>query len=275
MKDFYDILGLDENAGESLIKSSYRKLASIYHPDKNPENQDKFIDINEAYKTLSNEALRNAYDKELKDFKSFKASQSENKVKPYRTRLRDGANVNLILDFTSDIEQKFQENKNIKEDLEKQEYFIDKIIEAERYIKCPSCNGEGKEKGTLSMPCPECRGTGNIKNKSSGVMEICRNCDGYGDIFLYKCKTCKGMARIKTSEKIKLNFSLKELLNGGDKNIIIFEGMGDAGAFGGKNGNLNVTVKIDEIILNKINKNGGSFLSKFSFFKLKQKQNIT
>ena len=74
------------------------------------------------------------------------------------------------------------------------------------------------------------------------------------------------MARIKTSEKIKLNFSLNELLNRGDKNII-FKNMGDAGAFGGKNGNLNITVKIDEKVLNKINKSGGGFLSKFSFFK--------
>ncbi|MGC8554757.1 MAG: DnaJ domain-containing protein [Candidatus Acidulodesulfobacterium sp.] len=269
MKDYYDILGLDENAGETLIKSSYRKLASIYHPDKNQENQDKFIEINEAYKTLSDAVLRNVYDKELKDYRAFRASQSENKVKPYRTRLRDGANVNLILDFTYDIEQKFKENKNIKADLEKQDYFIDKIIDLEHYIKCPSCGGEGKERGTLSIPCPECRGTGNIKNKSSGIMELCRNCDGYGDIFLYKCKTCKGMARIKTSEKIKLDFSLSELLNGGNKNLKMFENMGDAGVFGGKNGTLNITVTIDENLLNKIDKSGAGFLNKFSFFKIK------
>ena len=267
MKDFYDILGLDENAGESLIKSSYRRLASIYHPDKNPENQDKFIDINEAYKTLSDDVLRRAYDKELKDYKAFQASQSENKIKPYRTRLRDGANVNLIIDFTDEIERQFQGSKNLKENMESSEIFIEKTINIERYVKCPSCNGEGKENGTLSMPCSECRGTGNIKNKSSGIMELCRNCDGYGDLFLYKCKTCNGMARIKTSEKIKLNFSLNELLNRGDKNIIIFKNIGDAGVFGGKNGNLNIAVKIDEKVLNKINKTGGGFLSKFSFSK--------
>jgi len=261
MKDYYSILGIDQNAGESLIKSSYRKLAAIYHPDKadkNPENQDKFIDINEAYKTLSNEALRSAYDRELKEYTAFKNARQENKITPYRTRLRDGANINIIVDFTGDIEQLRQKNKNFKEDLEK-------TIDIERYIKCPSCNGEGKEKGTLSMVCSECRGSGKVKNKNSGIMESCRNCGGYGDIFLYKCNVCNGMARIKTSERVTLNFKLNELVDG-VKNITL-EDKGDAGVFGGKNGNLNVAVKIDDNVLRKINKTSNSFFSKFSFFK--------
>ena len=268
MKDYYSILGIDENAGESLIKSSYRKLAAIYHPDKadkNPENQDKFIDINEAYKTLSDTVLRSAYDRELREYRAFKNTRPENKINSYRTRLRDGANVNIIIDFTRDIEQRFQKNKNFKEDLEKPENFIEKIIDIERYIKCPSCNGDGKEKGTVSMACPECRGTGKMKNKNSFMIESCRNCGGYGDIFLYKCKTCNGMARIKTSERTVLNFRLNELLYG--MRNITFEDKGDAGVFGGKNGNLNVAVKIDGDVLSKASNGGKGFLDKLLFFR--------
>ena len=270
MKDYYSILGIDENAGESLIKSSYRKLAAICHPDKNPENQDKFIDISEAYKTLSDVVLRSSYDRELKEYRAFKNAQSENKITPYRTRLRGGANVNIIMDFTDDIGQIFKtaayknKNKDDEENIGSYEETIEKIISVERYIKCPSCGGEGKERGTITMACPECRGTGTIKNRNSGVTELCRNCDGYGDIFLYKCKICNGMARVKTSEQIKLNFAANELLG---CNNIVFEGKGDAGVFGGKNGNLNVFAKIDENVLNKINNCGKGFLNKLLFFK--------
>ena len=73
------------------------------------------------------------------------------------------------------------------------------------------------------------------------------------------------MARIKSSEKIKLNFALDELMSG--KKNIIFEDKGDAGVFGGKNGNLNVFVKIDEDVLNKMNNGGKGFFRKLFSFK--------
>jgi hypothetical protein len=73
------------------------------------------------------------------------------------------------------------------------------------------------------------------------------------------------MARIKTSERTVLNFGLKELLYG-MKNITL-EDKGDSGVFGGKNGNLNVAVKIDQDVLSKINNGGKGFLDKLLFFK--------
>jgi DnaJ-class molecular chaperone len=59
---FYDILGVPENASESDIKKSYRKLSLQYHPDRNPDEIEKYKEINEAYETLGDSSRRSEYD---------------------------------------------------------------------------------------------------------------------------------------------------------------------------------------------------------------------
>ncbi|MCJ1369373.1 hypothetical protein MMC20_000584 [Loxospora ochrophaea] len=64
-KDYYKILGVDKDAGDNDIKKAYRKLAIVWHPDKNPDNEEaaeKFKEIGEAYETLSDSAKRQRYD---------------------------------------------------------------------------------------------------------------------------------------------------------------------------------------------------------------------
>ncbi|KAI9810487.1 MAG: hypothetical protein M1827_006263 [Pycnora praestabilis] len=64
-KDYYKILGVDKEAGDTEIKKAYRKLAIVHHPDKNPDNEeaaDKFKEIGEAYETLSDSEKRTRYD---------------------------------------------------------------------------------------------------------------------------------------------------------------------------------------------------------------------
>ena len=63
--DYYDVLGVAKNSDAATIKSSYRKLAMKFHPDKNPGNQDaetKFKEVSEAYEVLSNPEKKEAYD---------------------------------------------------------------------------------------------------------------------------------------------------------------------------------------------------------------------
>jgi len=66
VKDYYQILGVNENASQEDIKNAFRKLAFKYHPDKNPGNEkqaeEKFKEINEAYSILSDAGKRQQYD---------------------------------------------------------------------------------------------------------------------------------------------------------------------------------------------------------------------
>jgi len=65
---YYDVLQVDPKADSSVIKRQYYLLARQYHPDKcdklDPDGEDKFKDISEAYQVLSDANLRAKYDEE-------------------------------------------------------------------------------------------------------------------------------------------------------------------------------------------------------------------
>ena len=63
-KTYYEILEIDKKASQKEIKSAYRRLAILYHPDKNklPEAEELFKGIAEAYAVLSDPGKRKQYD---------------------------------------------------------------------------------------------------------------------------------------------------------------------------------------------------------------------
>ncbi|MDO9516906.1 MAG: DnaJ domain-containing protein [Methanosarcinaceae archaeon] len=65
-KLYYEILEVDKKASQKNIKSAYRRLVMLYHPDKNklPEAEEMFKKIAEAYSVLSDPSKRKQYDKD-------------------------------------------------------------------------------------------------------------------------------------------------------------------------------------------------------------------
>ena len=73
-RDYYKTLNVSKNASQEDIKKAYRKLAREYHPDVNPDDpnaEEKFKDINEAYQVLSDPEKREKYDRFGSQWKQY------------------------------------------------------------------------------------------------------------------------------------------------------------------------------------------------------------
>ncbi len=73
-KDYYKILGVSPNATEKEIKKAYRQLARKYHPDVNPNDpqaEERFKEINEAYEVLSDPEKRKKYDQMRQQYEAW------------------------------------------------------------------------------------------------------------------------------------------------------------------------------------------------------------
>lgn len=88
MKNYYEILGLPDFSDIESIKKQFRKLAVIYHPDKNPEGEEKFREIVEAYEILSDFEKKQKYDARLRYRLNFneKKLHAHTKKSPYKEK---------------------------------------------------------------------------------------------------------------------------------------------------------------------------------------------
>ena len=65
MQDFYEVLGIDKGATQAQVKAAFKRMAMLYHPDRNPGNkqaEEIFKTVNEAYHTLSHPEKKLRYD---------------------------------------------------------------------------------------------------------------------------------------------------------------------------------------------------------------------
>jgi len=105
--DYYKTLGVDKNATQKDIKTSYRKMARKYHPDLNPNNKDakkNFQQINEANEVLSDPEKRKKYDQYGEDWKhadEFKnaGQYQEQSSESQRQRYQGARNEGEFSDF--------------------------------------------------------------------------------------------------------------------------------------------------------------------------------
>ncbi len=239
IKDYYRILGVDRDASIEEIKKAYRRLARLYHPDRNPdpEAEERFKEINEAYHVLSDEERRREYDRILKsgdeskfrDFLEYIQEFVESIIKGERERTRRprrGQDIRLKLYLT----------------LEEAAFGGEKEVDYERWIDCPDCGGKGVKGEAETVVCHACGGKGR---RVSGIFSFprpCSVCRGRGFIVKNPCPTCFGRGRVTTKARIKINIPPET--DEGD--VLKVPGKGHFGTNGGEPGDLYLKVFLKE-----------------------------
>jgi curved DNA-binding protein CbpA len=91
MKDYYKILEVPRNAAQDEIKRAYRRLALLYHPDRNSSlhAQTLIQEINLAYDVIGDVKKRAAYDLRLKNYKTYQSSNTRTQNKRPATTTSD------------------------------------------------------------------------------------------------------------------------------------------------------------------------------------------
>ncbi len=259
MKDYYKILGVPPNASDDEIRKAYYRLAHKYHPDKGGDPE-KFKEINEAYRVLSDPEKRRQYDTYGRVFEEA-PSGPETGFEWFWTR----PDFDFEFDFgdlSEMVEEMFgfgiprRRKKDLKrgKDIEAEiEINLEDALKGkreklilEKYVTCSRCEGKGAEPGSKIKECFSCRGTGQvqeIKKTFFGTFTrytICPECKGEGYIPEKPCNVCKGEGRVWAREEIEFFIP-----PGVDNNQVIkISGKGDAGRKGGRAGDLYLKIKI-------------------------------
>jgi len=261
-KDYYEILGVPRNASEGEIKKAYRKLALKYHPDRAPENkkkeyEEKFKEISQAYRVLSDKDKRAQYDQFGQTFEEAGRGFTQQDFRSFYD-VFGGQDIFEDLGFNRIFEEIFgfgprpraraaQYGEDIAVDMEidLEDAFrgTKKEIELRKMVVCPECNGQG---GKSLKKCPTCQGSGYEQVRGSGFFGIiiqqrpCSQCHGRGEIPEESCAQCHGQGRIRETKKIKV--TIPPGIEDGQ--ILKLTGQGEAAPYGGTAGDLFVNLYI-------------------------------
>ena len=99
-KDYYKVMGVSRDAAAKDIKMAYRRLARKYHPDisKEPNAEEKFKELGEAYDVLKDPKKRKVYDQYATDWQSRQKAQSSSHSSAW-----DEANANPNYQYSADF----------------------------------------------------------------------------------------------------------------------------------------------------------------------------
>jgi len=248
-RDYYEVLGVNRNASAPEIKKAYKRLASKYHPDKNPgkDTGEQIKEINEAYEVLSNDEKRARYDQlghagvdpsvgggaghaGTGGFSDIFEEIFENVFSGGGRRGggRSHQGADLRYDLEISLEQAVR-GTEVK-------------IRIPTFVTCKICNGSGAQPGSKPKQCPTCGGTGQVRMQQGffSVQQTCPQCQGQGCIIQDPCKNCHGQGR--TQEYKTLSVKIPAGIDNGDR--IRLSGEGEAGSQGAPAGDLFVQIHV-------------------------------
>ncbi len=249
--DYYEILGVSRNADQETIKKAYRRLALEYHPDRNPNNpeaEERFKLIRQAYEILSDPEKRREYD--LFGRVGASPSSGPSYADPFaqiieeffrgavyggETRRRSGP---VRGPQGSDI------TVQVRVSLEEVLRGAKRTVTYRRQVPCEACNGTGHMDKRPPV-CPRCEGTGQVAYRVGGgffqqiIYQTCPTCQGSGYHNPNPCRTCGGTGLVETESRQEID--LPPGLE--DGTTMVLRGAGHFGPWNGPPGDLLIHVQ--------------------------------
>lgn len=242
VKDFYDVLGISRNATQDDIKKAFRQLSKKYHPDvnKDPEAEEKFKEINEAYSVLSDPQKKQNYDMfGTSDGPERGFGGGFNPFDPFGDFFRNNTAHN-----ERPVERGDDLKITVKVDFNDIYTGCHKKIKLTKKCKCHRCNGSGSESNSTSA-CPHCGGTGMYRetiNRGNVIvqnMKPCPHCHGTGDIIKDPCPNCGGTGL--ESKQVDVEFDIPAGMP--EDAYFVVRGQGNDGPHRGIPGDLMVSIE--------------------------------
>jgi len=243
--DYYGVLGVRRDASQEEIKKAYRRLARELHPDVNPDpqTQERFKEITQAYEVLSDTEKRQMYDLGADPFApsgaagpgGFGAGFPFSDImdaffgagaasRGPRSRARRGRNATLRVEL----------------DLAECAFGTTRELVVNTAVVCPTCSGEGTAPGTHPETCEVCGGRGEVSQVTRSFLgqvmttRPCPRCGGHGTVIQHPCPECDGDGRVRTRRTIKVPIPAGVE----DGTHIQLAGEGEVGPGGGPPGDL-------------------------------------
>ncbi|MGB3733757.1 MAG: J domain-containing protein [Ilumatobacter sp.] len=274
--NYYDVLGVAENASDKDIRSAYRKLARKLHPDTNadPEAERRFKEVTAAHEILGDADRRKEYD----EFRRLGPAGAQrdggfgaNGFGPGGTRVRvnnvDG-DLGDLGDLFGDLfgggsgfgpygpsrshssrstRSRAQRGADLSSTLSLP--FLDAVhgtttaINLVSNATCDTCSGSGAAPGSAPSPCSRCSGSGEqiINTGGFAFREPCEQCHGRGVTIDAPCSTCSGTGRVKKPRTVKVRIPAGVE----DGQTIRLPKRGGPGSDGGPAGDLLLTVDVE------------------------------
>ncbi|HEY0705336.1 MAG TPA: J domain-containing protein [Polyangia bacterium] len=241
-RNHYEVLGIDKTATAVEIKAAYRKLALVYHPDRNPGDgaaEERFKELSYAYAVLGDADKRAHFDRFGGDVDgAFSMATDLNLATDF---------FNAIFGDLFGLGRKKAAGHDLRYTLElsfeEAALGCEKSIIFARQEDCDRCRGTGAEGGAAGLiRCDKCDGQGSIRQRAGffAAKRECLACGGAGEIPRVRCSACTGTGlRERTRE---YNVRVPPGSTSGSTQRVA--GEGSPGRRGGPAGDLFVNVRV-------------------------------
>ncbi|MEO5799844.1 MAG: molecular chaperone DnaJ [Gemmatimonadales bacterium] len=262
MSDLYVMLEIGREATDDEIKKSYRRLAMVYHPDRNsaPDAEAKFKDISEAYQILSDPDKRAHYDRfgtapgASSGFGGNAGFEHIDLSEALNIFMRDfggfGGFESIFGGGRSPAEANRGQDIRVTVKLTLQEVALGakRSIKIKTLTSCANCGGSGAAKGSKPITCSTCGGSGEVRRATRSMfgqfvqVGPCPTCHGEGQTIQTPCEVCRGEGRVKGEHTVSVDIPAGISA----QNYLTLRGQGAAGPRGGPNGDLVVMIEIKD-----------------------------